>query len=77
MGLVIYKDHVITADVSRDESTGEYNPSVRIAWQDPDGKRDVHSFTVEKRFATLDEATAVAFDEGKAWTDRRITHAGP
>ena len=72
MGLIIYKDHVITADVFRHETIDKYDSNVRIVWQNPDGTRGMHSYTMDKRFATIEQATAAAFVEGKAWVDQRL-----
>ena len=77
MGTMCYKTHVITADANWDEVTEKYASVVRIVWQETDGNREVHSFTLPKQFPTFDEAYAIAFEEAKAWTDRRIIHTGP
>ena len=77
MGTMVYKTHVITADANWDEDSGKYASIVRIVWQEINGNRAVHSFTLPKQYATFDEAYAIAFEAAKAWTDRRITHLGP
>ena len=77
MGTMVYKTHVITADANWDKATEQYASVVRIVWQEIDGNRGMHSFTLPKQFATFEEAYAIAFEEAKAWADHRITHLGP
>jgi hypothetical protein len=74
---LLYKDYTIRTGATRDEITGEYAPTVQIAWQEVDGKRETHSFTLPKRCGTFYEANSVALEEGKAWADRRLVHLGP
>jgi hypothetical protein len=74
---LLYKDHTIRAWATRDEITGEYAPTVQIAWETIDGRRETHSFTLPKRCSTFYEAHSIAIEEAMAWADRRLIHVGP
>jgi hypothetical protein len=77
MSGLVYKDHVITTETIWDEITEEYASVVRVVWQTDAGRREMHCFTLQNRFATFDKASAVAYEEAKAWADRRLVHLGP
>jgi hypothetical protein len=77
MGTTLYKNHVITADANWDKGTEKYASVVRVVWQEIDGKREVHSFTLDEQYPTFDEAYAIAFEEAIAWADRRLIRVGP
>jgi hypothetical protein len=72
MGTLLYKDHAIIAAGKRDSITGKYKPTVHIAWQTPDGRRETHSFSLPNRCATFDEASSAAVEAAKTWVDRRL-----
>jgi hypothetical protein len=77
MGTSLYKNHVITTDANWDRVTEKYASVVRVVWQEINGKREVHFFTLAEQYSTFDEAYAFAFKEAKAWADRRLIHLGP
>lgn len=77
MDTLFYKDYMLTPGAIRDESTGEYAPTVHIAWRGTDGKRDSRSFTLAERCSTFNEASAVALQKAKEWADRWFVHVGP
>jgi hypothetical protein len=77
MSSLLYKEHTIRTGATRDNTTGEYVPTIEIAWLAIDGKRAIHSYTPPKRCSTFYEANSFAVEEAIAWTDRRLLHLGP
>jgi hypothetical protein len=65
-----YKDYAIIAAAKRDEITGKYKPLIHIAWQALGGRRKF-SFSLPERCATFQEASALALDAAKKWTNNQ------
>jgi len=76
MATSIYKDFRIIAAAKRDPDTGKYRPTIHIAWNTRDGRRDSHAFNLANRCATFEEASSLAVEAAKAWIDRRLSQSG-
>jgi hypothetical protein len=72
-----YKDYTITPGAIHDERSGQYAPTVCIAWGGPDPNEQMYSFTLKERRPTFSEALAVALEQAQEWADRWLVHVGP
>jgi hypothetical protein len=72
-----YKDYTITPGAIRDESTGNYAPTVQIEWREGNGNDESYSFTLKERFPTFNDAIAVAFEQARTWADYWLVYVGP
>jgi hypothetical protein len=72
-----YRDYRITPGAIHDEDTGQYAPTVRIAWGGADPNEECYSFTLKERCPTFSDALAVALEQAKEWADRWLVYVGP
>jgi hypothetical protein len=77
VGTLFYKNYALTPGAIRDEESGNYAPTVHIAWRGRDGKRDARSFTLTDRCSTFHAASRVASAHAKAWAERWLTPSEP
>jgi hypothetical protein len=72
-----HKDYTVTPGAKYEERTGQYAPTVHIAWPAVNGTHHWISFTSKERCPTFHAAIAVALEEAKKWADRCLVHVGP
>lgn len=73
MGSLFYKDHTIV-NTGRPAGSVEdpvgYLPVAVISWNRPDLRRRVmHILKADKLYETVEEASAVALEQAKAWVE--------
>ena len=72
MGQVLYKNHLIV-NTGRPSGTGGdpagFIPVAAISWKTPDSKRNMYLIKLRKLYPTVEDASAAALQEAKAWVD--------
>lgn len=69
MANLFYKDRLIIAHATVNQSTGMWSPGAEITWKS-EGERHSHTIGgLADRFKTAEEAERFAIDLARAWID--------